>query len=53
MSRAGAMQIRYSDKSLKQFEKIAKGDRKSAEMILNAIEAYAENKSGRLDVKIL
>lgn len=45
------MEIRYSEKSSKQIAKIKKGDRKSAVMIIEAIEAYAENPSGNFDVK--
>jgi hypothetical protein len=33
------MKIRYSQKSVKQITKIRRGDRKSAEMIIKAIEA--------------
>ena len=42
------MEIRYSEKADKQIKKIFKGDRKSAKMIIVAIEAYAENPSGNL-----
>mgnify|MGYP001612460347 CR=1 FL=1 len=47
------MEIRYSEKSSKQIARIKKGDRKSAMMIIEAIEAYAENPSGNFDVKVL
>ncbi|NTU41624.1 MAG: type II toxin-antitoxin system RelE/ParE family toxin [Nitrospirales bacterium] len=47
------MEIRYSDKAVKQIARISKGDRKSAQMILQAIEAYAENPSGSFDIKAL
>jgi mRNA interferase RelE/StbE len=47
------MEIRYSEKADKQIKKIFKGDRKSAKMILKAIEAYAENPSGNFDEKVL
>ena len=47
------MEIEYSEKAVKQLKKIHKGDRKSAAMILNTIEAYAVNPSGNFDVKVL
>jgi len=47
------MKIRYSEKAKKQIKKIFKGDRTSAEMIIKAIEAYAENPSGNFDIKTL
>lgn len=49
----GAMEILYSQKAEKQLKKIHKSDRESAVRIIKAIEAYAENPSGRFDVKIL
>jgi len=42
------MEIRYSDKAVKQITKIHKGDRKSGEMIVKTIEAYSKNPSGNL-----
>ncbi len=47
------MEIKYSEKAVKQFKKIHKGDKKSAEMILRTIEALAENPSGSFDIKLL
>ncbi|HLA51469.1 MAG TPA: type II toxin-antitoxin system RelE/ParE family toxin [Thermodesulfobacteriota bacterium] len=47
------MEIRYSEKSSKQIARIKKGDRKSAVMIIEAIETYAENPSGNFDIKVL
>ena len=35
------MEIRYSEKAAKQLKTIAKGDKKSASMILAGLEAYA------------
>jgi len=49
----GNTEILYSEKSSKQFARIKKGDRKSTALIIEAIEAYAENPSGNFDVKIL
>jgi len=46
-------QIQYSLKAAKQLRKIFKADKKSAEMIISAIEKYAENPLNRNDVKIL
>ncbi len=47
------MEIRYSEKSVKQITKIHKGDRKSADWIMKTIEAYSENPSGKFDKKVL
>lgn len=47
------MEIRYSEKSEKQITRIKRGDRKSAEMIIKAIENYAENSTGIFDIKTL
>jgi addiction module RelE/StbE family toxin len=47
------MEIQYSEKAIKQIKKIHKGDRKNLEMILKAIESYAENPSGKFDIKML
>lgn len=47
------MEIKYSEKSVKQIEKIHKGDKKSAEKILKTIETYAKNPSGNFDIKVL
>ena len=47
------MEIQYSEKAIKQIKKIHKGDRKNSEMILKAIESYAENPSGKFDIKML
>jgi mRNA interferase RelE/StbE len=47
------LEIKYSEKAVKQLKKIHKGDRKSAAMILKTIETYAVKPSGRFDVKIL
>ena len=46
------MEIRYSEKAVKQITRIHKGDRKSAELIIRAIESYSENSSS-VDVKVL
>jgi mRNA interferase RelE/StbE len=47
------MEIKYSEKAVKQIKQIMKGDRKSAIAIIGIIEAYAENRGGTFDVKIL
>ena len=47
------MKILYSGKAVKQFERINKGDKKSAKMILATIETFSENTSGNFDVKEL
>ena len=46
-------EILYSETALKQLNKISKGDKKSAKMILDAIEKYASNPEGKYDVKSL
>ncbi|OGW16345.1 MAG: hypothetical protein A3K09_00930 [Nitrospinae bacterium RIFCSPLOWO2_12_FULL_47_7] len=48
------MEIKYSERAVKQIRKIYKGDRKSAEMMLGAMESYAGNPSpGKFDIKVL
>ncbi len=49
------MDIRYSEKAERQIKKIHKGDRKSAAMIIEAIENFAAYSSGKknFDIKIL
>ena len=47
------MTILYSEKSMKQLEKICKGDRKNADSIIRAIESYSLNPSGNSDIKVL
>ena len=47
------MEIKYSEKSVKQITKINKGDRKSAIKIIEAIEAFSKNPSGKFDIKTL
>ncbi len=47
------MEIRYSEKAVKQLKTVAKGDKKSAAMILDVVEAYAADPRGRFDVKVL
>ena len=48
-----SMDILYSAKAAKQLKNIAHGDKKSAQMIVNGIEDYAENTGKRHDVKVL
>ena len=47
------MEIKYSEKAVKQIKQIHKGDKKSARMIMEAIEAFAQNPSGNFDIKVL
>ncbi len=47
------LEIKYSGKASKQFARIHKGDKKSAEMILRAVEEYSKDPSGNFDIKIL
>jgi len=47
------MKIMYSEKAEKQLKRIYKGNRETAFMIMNAIEAFAKNPPGTLDVKLL
>ncbi|GBE41291.1 MAG TPA: type II toxin-antitoxin system RelE/ParE family toxin [Nitrospirae bacterium] len=47
------MEIKYSEKAVKQFKKIHKGDRKSAAIILQSIETYAVKPSRSVNVKVL
>jgi mRNA interferase RelE/StbE len=47
------MEIRYSEKAAKQLRMIAKGDKKSASMILAGLEAYAADPQGVFDVRVL
>ncbi len=47
------MEIKYSEKAVRQLKRIAKGDKKSAAMILRAIEKYRNNPQGNFDIKVL
>ena len=47
------IEIKYSEKAVKQIKLIAKGNRKSAELILDTIEKYVENPKGKFDIKHL
>lgn len=47
------MKIKYSQKAVKQLKKIRLGDKKSAKMILETIEAYAINPAGHFNIKHL
>ncbi len=47
------MEIVYSVKAAKQLKNIARGDKKSAQMIILRIESYSKNPSKRHDVKLL
>ena len=47
------MDITYSEKAVKQIEKIHRGDRKSAERIIKTIEAFSLEPSGDFDIKTL
>jgi mRNA interferase RelE/StbE len=49
----GFMEIKYSERAVKQIKQIHKGDRKSARMIMDTLEAYAQNPDGTFDVKVL
>jgi mRNA interferase RelE/StbE len=47
------MEIKYSEIAEKQLKRIAKGDKKSAALIMAAIERYAENPSDARNLKEL
>lgn len=47
------LEIVYSQKAAKQLRKIMQGDKKSAIMIIEAIERYAQDPQGSYDIKIL
>ncbi|MBN1497863.1 MAG: hypothetical protein JXA07_13905 [Spirochaetes bacterium] len=47
------MEIVYSVKAAKQLKSIVRGDKKSAQMIIQGIESYSKNPSKRHDVKLL
>ena len=47
------MEIKYSERAIKQIKQIHKGDKKSTKMIMETIEAYAKDQKGNFDVKIL
>lgn len=47
------MEIKYSERAVKQIKHIHKGDRKSAEMIIATIETFAQNPIGNFDIKVL
>ena len=47
------LNIVYSETAVKQLKRIAKGDRKSAAMIIESIESYASAPSAGHDIKVL
>ena len=47
------MDIQFTDKAIKQLEKIEKSDRKIAQRIIGKIEEYSENIKGSYDIKTL
>ena len=47
------MEIKYSEKAVKQLKQIAKGDKRTASRILTALESYAGNPKGSFDLKVL
>ena len=47
------MEIKYSERAVKQIKQIHKGDKKSSKMIMETIEAYAKNQKGNFDIKVL
>jgi len=47
------MEIFYSEKAAKSLKKISKGDKKSAKMIMDEIEKYANNPNDNFDLKYL
>ena len=47
------MRIKYSDKATKQLRKIAESDRKVAKRIFKKIERYADEPTGKHDIKAL
>jgi hypothetical protein len=47
------MEIEYSERAVKQIKQIHRGDKKSAIMIIETIEAYAKNQKGNFDIKVL
>ena len=47
------MEIKYSERAVRQLKRIAKGDKKSASSILKGIENYSRNPRGKFDIKIL
>jgi addiction module RelE/StbE family toxin len=47
------MEIKYSERAVKQFKQIHKGDKKSVKLIVETIEAYGQNPVGSFDIKVL
>ncbi len=47
------MEIKCSEKVVKQLEKIWRGDKKSASIIMEEIEAYSKNQKRDFDIKPL
>ena len=47
------MEIKYSEKAENQLKKICKGDKKSASMTMEVIEAYSKEPRRGFDVRIL
>jgi len=47
------LEIKYSEKAVKQLARICLGDKKSASKIMERIEAYSKNPQRHFDVKLL
>jgi mRNA-degrading endonuclease RelE of RelBE toxin-antitoxin system len=47
------MEIKYSEKAVRQFKRIAKGDKKNAAIIMRTIEKYSNSPKDKHDVKVL
>ncbi len=47
------MDIKYSERAEKELRMIHKGDKKSASLIMETIEAYSRNPKGNFDIKVL
>jgi mRNA-degrading endonuclease RelE of RelBE toxin-antitoxin system len=47
------MEIKHSEKAVKQLKQVAKGDKRTASRILTALEGYARDPKGNFDVKVL
>jgi len=47
------MEIIYSEKAVKQLKKIAKSDKKTARMLIEKIESFANHTDSNFDIKTL
>jgi hypothetical protein len=45
------MEIKYSERAVRQIRRIRKGDKRSAALIMESLEAYTGSPAGKFDIK--